>query len=73
MKELARHIEVLLLDNDCVIVPGLGGFVTHHISARRVESESRFLPPYRTLGFSPKMVLNDGLLVQSYMQAYDTN
>lgn len=72
MKELARHIEVLLLDNDCVIVPGLGGFVTHHIPARRVENEHKFLPPYRTLGFSPKMVLNDGLLVQSYMQAYDT-
>lgn len=73
MIELARHIEILLLDNDCVIVPGLGGFVTHHIPARRVENEGRFMPPYRTLGFSPKMVLNDGLLVQSYMQAYDTN
>ncbi len=73
MIELARHIEILLLDNDCVIVPGLGGFVTHHIPARRMDDEGRFLPPYRTLGFSPKMVLNDGLLVQSYMQAYDTN
>ncbi|MCF0160810.1 MAG: SPOR domain-containing protein [Bacteroidaceae bacterium] len=73
MIELARHIEVLLLDNDCVIVPGLGGFVTHHIPARRVDGECKFLPPYRTLGFSPKMVINDGLLVQSYMQAYDTN
>ena len=28
--ELERHIEILLLDNDCVIVPGLGGFMAHH-------------------------------------------
>lgn len=71
MIELARHIEVLLLENDCVIVPGLGGFVTHLVPARYVSEEGRFLPPYRTLGFSPNMQLNDGLLVQSYMQAYD--
>lgn len=71
MIELARHIEILLLDNDCVIVPGLGGFVTHHTPARRVEEENIFLPPYRSVGFSPKMKLNDGLLVQSYMTAYD--
>ena len=29
MIELAKHIEVLLLENDCVIVPGLGGFIAH--------------------------------------------
>ena len=27
MIELAQHIETLLLENDCVIVPGFGGFV----------------------------------------------
>lgn len=73
MIELARHIEILLLDNDCVIIPGFGGFVTHHVSARRVEEENLFLPPYRTLGFNPAMKLNDGLLVQSYMTAYDAS
>lgn len=30
MIELAKHIEVLLLENDCVIVPGLGGFIAHN-------------------------------------------
>ena len=28
MIELAQHIETLLLENDCVIVPGFGGFAT---------------------------------------------
>ena len=33
MIELAQHIEALLLENDCVIVPGLGGFVAHYTPA----------------------------------------
>ena len=33
MIELSRHIESLLLDNDCVIVPELGGFIAHYQSA----------------------------------------
>ena len=32
--ELRRHIEILLLENDCVIVPNLGGFMAHHVEAR---------------------------------------
>ena len=46
MIELAQHIEVLLLENDCVIVPGLGGFVAHYTPAMRVAEENVFLPPY---------------------------
>lgn len=73
MIELAQHIEVLLLENDCVIVPGLGGFVAHYTSAMRVAEENLFLPPTRHIGFNPQLKMNDGLLVQSYMAVYDTN
>lgn len=73
MIELSQHIEVLLLENDCVIVPGFGGFVAHYAPAVRVESENLFLPPTRTIGFNPQLKLNDGVLVQSYMSVYDTN
>ncbi len=71
MIKLDRHIEILLLENDCVIVPGLGGFVAHHISARYDEQDGLFLPPYRTLGFNAQLRMNDSLLVQSYVDAYD--
>lgn len=71
--ELAQHIEALLLENDCVIVPGLGGFIAHSTPARRVEEEDIFLPPSRTIGFNPQLKLNDGVLVQSYMEVYATN
>lgn len=69
--ELERHIEILLLSHDCVIVPNLGGFMTHHIDAHYDEEEQLFLPPLRTLGFNPQLKINDSLLVQSYIEAYD--
>ena len=69
--EIERHIEILLLDNDCVIVPGLGGFTAHHVEARYDAQEGVFLPPLRTLGFNAQLKLNDSLLAQSYVEAYD--
>lgn len=69
--QLGRHIEILLLDNDCVIVPDFGGFVAHHVSARYDTEERVWLPPMRTLGFNPQLRINDSLLVQSYVNAYD--
>lgn len=69
--ELDRHIEILLLSNDCVIVPGLGGFMAHHVDARRDERDGSLLPPLRDIGFNSKLTLNDSLLAQSYVEAYD--
>lgn len=71
MIELERHIEILLLTNDCVIVPDLGGFMAHHVDAHYDETDGMFLPPQRTLGFNPQLTMNDSLLVQSYIEAYD--
>ena len=72
MISLSKHIEILLLEHDCVIVPGLGGFIANQASARIDDNdEHNILPPYRTIGFNSELSVNDGLLVQSYMQAYD--
>lgn len=71
MINLDKHIEILLLSNDCVIVPGFGGFMAHHIDARKDDSDGSFLPPIRSIGFNPKLTLNDSLLTQSYVEAYD--
>ena len=45
--------------------------MTHHIEARYDEHDSMFLPPLRTLGFNAQLNINDSLLVQSYIEAYD--
>lgn len=73
MIEIERHIEILLLSNDCVIVPGLGGFMAHRIDARYDEGDGMFVPPLRTLGFNPQLTMNDSLLVQSYIETYDVS
>ena len=74
MITLARHIELLLLEHDCVIVPGFGGFIANHVEAQYSgEQEQLFLPPYRTIGFNQQLKVNDGLLLQSYMAAYDAS
>lgn len=70
MNELARHIEHLLLSNDCVTVPHFGGFVTCHVPAERVDDEDLFLPPQRTVRFNPALQESDGLLVHSLMKTY---
>lgn len=74
MISLARHIELLLLEHDCVIVPGLGGFIANYADATYTgNGENLYLPPYRTIGFNQQLQVNDGLLVQSYMSTYDTS
>lgn len=76
MISLARHIELLLLEHNCVIVPGLGGFIANTASAvynDGPDGDKLFMPPYRTIGFNPQLQINDGLLVQSYMQVYDAS
>lgn len=71
MIEIGRHLEILLLDNECVIIPGLGGFVSHAMPARYDAADAVYLPPTRTVGFNQQLVMNDSLLVQSYADARD--
>ena len=73
MVSIEKYIEKLLLKHDCVIMPGLGGFVTHSEPSYRDEESGLFYPPTRTIGFNAGLKMNDGLLVQAYMQAFDTN
>ena len=45
--------------------------MTHHVDARYDADDQMFVPPLRTLGFNPQLTLNDPLLAQSYVEAYD--
>lgn len=73
MKDLLQHIKRLLIDNECVIIPGFGGFITYYASAQLLNDEHLFIPPHRTIGFNPLLQMNDGLLIQSYMQEYEVS
>lgn len=74
MNTLAQHIETLLLEHDCVIIPGFGGFISNYEEAQyHTDNGSIFMPPHRSIGFNQQLQINDGLLVQSYMSAYDAS
>lgn len=77
MISLSKHIEILLLDHDLVIVPTFGGFLTNNNEASHISTDENaqdtLLPPTRTIGFNPSLTINDGLLVQSYMHHYDAS
>ena len=45
MIELARHIEILLLENDCVIIPDFGGFIAHYQPARYIKGGKSLSSP----------------------------
>lgn len=67
MNELISHIEFLLHTHNCVIVPGLGGFVVNTASVRK-EGLFAFHPPVSELVFNGDLTHNDGLLVESFMR-----
>ncbi len=59
---LDKYIRELLLQHDCVILPGLGGFVANYKPAEFDGSQKTVLPPSRQILFNPNLVHNDGLL-----------
>jgi len=59
---LDKYIRELLLQHDCVILPGLGGFVANYKPAEFDLSQKTVLPPSRQILFNPNLVHNDGLL-----------
>lgn len=61
---ISNYIYDLLLDNDYVAIPGLGGFVCQYQSANVDRQRSLISPPSRTIAFNKALQQNDGLLVQ---------
>src|SRR5690554_1392914 len=70
MNRLISHIEFLLHEYNCVIIPGFGGFVVNPIHTRR-ENGNVFNAPSCELVFNRDLTYNDGLMAQSYMKTYD--
>lgn len=66
---MEKHINDLLYLYDCVIVPGLGGFVANNKSAELNEKTGVFSPPRREIGFNKSLIHNDGLLINHIANA----
>ena len=65
MNLLDHHLHRLFLDHDCIVVPGLGGFVCNRKPAKYDDSRQELIPPSRSILFNERIVHHDGVLVQS--------
>lgn len=63
MTPVGAYLKKLLYQYDCVVVPELGGFLTHYQSASFVAEKGQFLPPRKRLAFNEALRLDDGILV----------
>jgi len=63
--DISRHISSLLFEHECVIVPGLGGFVSNYQPAKIHPVQHMFQPPSKTILFNPELKSNDGLLANA--------
>ncbi len=61
--KIARHIGDLLYDYECVVIPGLGGFITNDKPASINPVNHQFKPPFKQVFFNAQLQANDGLLV----------
>ncbi len=60
--QLDPFISELLYTNDCVIIPGLGGFVSNTRNAFLNPAHHTFSPPSKRVAFNASLKMNDGLL-----------
>ena len=65
MFSIIEHIEYLISDHDCVVVPGLGAFIAQYIHAEIDLERGVILPPRRVLSFNAAVCHNDGVLAGS--------
>ena len=67
MNEIALHIDFLLHTHDCIIVPGLGGFVVNETGVEKNGLWGLDAPTFELI-FNSKLTYNDGLLAESLMK-----
>jgi hypothetical protein len=60
--QLSQYISELLYRYECVVVPGLGAFLTHKVSAEIDAQAQVFSPPKKRLSFNEQLQQNDGVL-----------
>lgn len=68
---ISSKIAALLERNDCVIVPGFGGFVGSYAPAKSHPVTHVFTPPSKHVLFNAQLKTDDGLLLREIMRDRD--
>jgi len=67
---IASVIADLLEENEVLIIPGLGAFISDYQPARLDENGVFLLPPDRIISFNPDIRTDDGVLLNYLVQRY---
>lgn len=67
MTRLLNHVEYLLNEHDCIVLPGFGGFVQNEVNAK--IKANKIYPPMKEISFNERLIFNDGILIQSYQES----
>ncbi len=68
MISIVEHIEYLIGQYDCVVVPQLGAFIAQYEPAR--FDDAHIIPPVRRISFNAQVDHNDGILAVSLMKRH---
>lgn len=71
-EDVLKVLPGLFWDHDCVMLPGLGGFVCNPRSAWYDEAKRQIVPPSRDVLFNPRLTTNDGVLANELMAKHGT-
>lgn len=61
--KIASSIADLLFEHECVVIPGLGGFITKTHPASVHPVKHQFKPPHKEIVFNQHLRANDGMLL----------
>ena len=71
--DIRSCISELLSVHDCVIIPGLGGFIGNYAPARIDPVYHAFQPPFKKILFNVNLKQNDGLLASAVADSLGTS
>lgn len=71
MNTIIPHIEYLLQNHDCVIIPGIGALLAFGECAYYAEEEGIWHAPRRVVSFNPELSRSDGLIASSIARRED--
>ncbi len=60
---ITAYISELLEENEYVIIPGFGAFISNYQPAKFEENSDMITPPSRLISFIPDLKMDDGLLL----------
>ncbi len=60
--KICFYISALLYQHDCVVIPGMGGFIANYTPSHIIPFKNNFTPPSKEIIFNSSLQHNDGLL-----------